>query len=97
MKKIRALFELLRPELLFAAGICVIIGEIISLGKLPPISEISLGFLWGVFLSAPAMVLNDLFDIEVDRINAPKRALPSGLISVTLCVRIVVVRHKICV
>jgi len=83
MKKIKALIGLLRPELLFAAGICVIIGEIIPLGKLPSLTEISLGFLWGVFLSSPAMILNDLFDIKVDRVNAPKRALPSGLISVS--------------
>ena len=82
MKKVRALFELLRPELLFAAGISVIIGEIISLGNLPPLSEITLGFFWGLFLSAPALILNDLFDIEVDRINAPNRALPSGMVSI---------------
>ncbi len=83
MKKIKAVIELLRPELLIAAGVCVIIGEIITLGKLSSPSEISLGFLWGFFLSGPAIILNDLFDIEVDRVNAPKRPLPSGLISMS--------------
>ena len=27
------------------------------------------------------MILNDYFDIEVDKVNAPNRPLPSGLIS----------------
>jgi len=80
-KKIKGLIELLRPELPFAAGISVIIGEIITLGKLPSLSELFLGFMWGFFLSESAMILNDFFDIEVDKINAPNRPLPSGLIS----------------
>ena len=77
---------MLRPELPFAAGICVIIGEIITLGKLPPLPEIFLGFIWGFFLSGSAMILNDFFDIEVDRVNAPKRPLPSGVISSTTAI-----------
>ncbi len=80
-KKTKGLIELLRPELPFAAGISVIIGEIITLGKLPSLSELFLGFMWGFFLSGSAMILNDFFDIEVDKINAPNRPLPSGLIS----------------
>jgi len=80
-KKIKGLIKLLRPELPFAAGISVIIGEIITLGNLPSISELFLGFMWGFFLSGSAMILNDFFDIEVDKVNAPDRPLPSGLIS----------------
>ncbi len=36
----------------------------------------------GCFVSAHAMVVNDIIDIEIDRINAPTRALPSGVMSV---------------
>jgi geranylgeranylglycerol-phosphate geranylgeranyltransferase len=79
--KLKALIQLLRPELPFAAGISVIIGEIVTLGSSPSLSELFLGFIWGFFLSGSAMILNDYFDIEVDRINAPDRPLPSGLIS----------------
>ncbi|MGM0438427.1 MAG: hypothetical protein ACQEQD_09150 [Bacillota bacterium] len=39
----------MRPELPFAAGISVIMGEIITLGHLPSISELFLGFMWGFF------------------------------------------------
>jgi len=81
LKKIKGLIELLRPELPFAAGICVIMGEIITLGHLPSLKELFLGFMWGFFLSGSAMILNDYFDIEVDKVNAPDRPLPSGLIS----------------
>ena len=79
--KIKGLIELLRPELPIAAGICVIIGEIITLGYFPSLEEVFLGFIWGFFLSGAAMILNDFFDIEVDKVNAPDRPLPSGLIS----------------
>jgi len=80
-KKIKGLIELLRPELPIAAGVSVILGEIITLGNLPSLSELFLGFLWGFFLSGSAMIFNDYFDIEVDKVNAPNRPLPSGLIS----------------
>ncbi|UNC92001.1 UbiA family prenyltransferase [Candidatus Contubernalis alkaliaceticus] len=80
-QKVRGLIELIRPELPFAAGVSVIIGEVIALGSFPSFFDLIVGFLWGFFLSSPAMILNDYFDIEVDRINAPHRPLPSGLIS----------------
>ena len=80
-KKVKGLIELLRPELPFAAGICVIIGEIITLGNFPSFPELFFGFMWGFFLSGSAMILNDFFDIEVDKVNAPNRPLPSGMIS----------------
>ncbi|MFW9924801.1 MAG: geranylgeranylglycerol-phosphate geranylgeranyltransferase, partial [Candidatus Thorarchaeota archaeon] len=37
-----------------------------------------LTFIGGWALSAAAMILNDYFDIEIDRINQPQRPLPSG-------------------
>ncbi|MCE4608902.1 MAG: UbiA family prenyltransferase [Desulfurococcales archaeon] len=40
------------------------------------------GFLVGFTISASAMVLNDIADIEIDKINAPNRPLPSGIISI---------------
>ena len=78
---LRGLIQLVRPELPFAAGVCVVIGEIVALGRFPSLSKLLLGFMWGFFLSCPAMILNDYFDIEVDKINAPNRPLPSGIVS----------------
>ena len=78
-QKARGILQILRPELPFAAGVCVILGEIVALGGLPPFREAMLGFVCGFFLSGSAIVLNDYFDLEVDRVNTPERPLPSGL------------------
>lgn len=76
------LIRLLRPELPFAAGVSVLMGEMIALGGLPSAREALLGFVCGFALSASALILNDVFDLEVDRVNAPERSLPSGAVSV---------------
>jgi len=80
-KKIKAILQIFRPELPFAAGICVILGEFIALGEFPPIRELALGFFSGFFISGSAIVLNDYFDLEVDKVNSPNRPLPAGVIS----------------
>jgi geranylgeranylglycerol-phosphate geranylgeranyltransferase len=79
--KWKAIIQIFRPELPFAAGVCVVLGELIALGKFPPLREGILGFLCGFFLSGSAIVLNDYYDLEVDKVNAPERPLPSGLIT----------------
>jgi geranylgeranylglycerol-phosphate geranylgeranyltransferase len=82
-KKIRAFIRLFRPELPFAAGICILLGEVIALGKLPPGRETVLGFLCGFLISGAAIVANDYFDLEVDRVNTPERPIPAGEVSPT--------------
>jgi geranylgeranylglycerol-phosphate geranylgeranyltransferase len=81
LKKIRGVIQIFRPELPFAAGICVVLGEIVALGNFSPLREIILGFICGFFISGSAIVLNDYFDLEVDKVNAPNRPLPAGVIS----------------
>jgi geranylgeranylglycerol-phosphate geranylgeranyltransferase len=80
-QKIRGVLQLFRPELPLAAGLCVVIGELLALGTFPPLPAIGLGFVCGFFLSSSALIVNDYFDLEVDRINAPQRPLPAGLVS----------------
>jgi len=81
LNKIKGTLQLLRPELAFAAGICVVIGEFLAAGAIPTLRAAALGFVCGFFLSGSALITNDYFDLEVDRVNAPQRALPSGLLS----------------
>ena len=83
LQKANGLLRLIRPELPLAAALCVVIGEVLALGTLPPLRAAVLGALCGFFLSASAMASNDYFDLEVDRINAPERPLPAGLVSTT--------------
>lgn len=80
-KKARGMIQISRPELPLAAGICVVLGEVVALGRFPSLRETVLGFLCGFFISGSAIVWNDYFDLEVDRVNTPERPLPSGLIS----------------
>jgi geranylgeranylglycerol-phosphate geranylgeranyltransferase len=79
--KIKGAIRLIRPELPFAAGICVVLGEIVTLGGFPSLRQAVLGFLCGFFISGSAIVLNDYFDLEVDRVNTPTRPLAAGIIS----------------
>jgi len=76
--KARAVSDLVKTELPVAAGICVVAGEMLALGRLPTVAEALLGFLTGFFISGSAMISNDYFDLGVDRINRPERPLPSG-------------------
>ena len=79
-QKIKAVIQLVRVDLSFAAGICVVIGEIVAVGGFPSIYNLILGFMVGFFISTSALILNDYFDIEIDKINVPTRPLPSGMI-----------------
>jgi geranylgeranylglycerol-phosphate geranylgeranyltransferase len=79
--KVVGLIRLLRFELPFSAGVCVILGEFLAAGTLPPLADLVLGFLSFFFISATALILNDYFDYHIDRINAPERPLPSGMVT----------------
>ena len=83
LAKACAILELIRADLVFGAWIFVVAGELLGLGRMPPLSEALLGFLTGLFISGSANISNDYFDREVDRINQPGRPLPSGRVSVT--------------
>ncbi len=80
--QLRVVSDLLKTELPLAAGLCVLAGEVLGLGRLPPLGLGVLGFLVGFCLSGSAMISNDAFDLEVDRVNHPERPLPSGRVSV---------------
>jgi len=80
-KKLTGVIQLFRPELSFASAVCVIVGEMIALKGFPSPYQLTFGFLCGFFMAGSALVLNDYFDLEVDKVNAPERALPSGLVT----------------
>jgi geranylgeranylglycerol-phosphate geranylgeranyltransferase len=81
MKKVKGLLRLLRFELPFSAGVCVVMGQILALGEFASAYETTLGFLSVFFISASILVLNDYFDVETDRLNAPDRPIPSNLVT----------------
>jgi geranylgeranylglycerol-phosphate geranylgeranyltransferase len=80
-QKARGVLQIFRPELPAAAGVCVLLGEVLALGAMPPLPTLGLGFACGFLLSGSALITNDYFDLEVDRINAPQRPLPAGILT----------------
>ena len=81
MRKLKALFRLLRFELPFSAGVCVVMGQLLALGKFTSTFLTIAAFLSVFLISASILVLNDYFDIETDKINAPDRPIPSKLVT----------------
>jgi len=82
MRKPTALFELTRPINNLITFIAVYLGGVISVDFFFS-QKIVLASLSGMLISAGGNVINDYFDLEVDRMNKPHRALPSGKVSAT--------------
>lgn len=81
MSKIKGLLKLLRFELPFSAGVCVVMGQLLALGEFTTIPVTVFGFLSVFLISASILVMNDYFDVETDKINAPHRPIPSKLVT----------------
>lgn len=79
--KLQGLLKLLRFELPFSAGVCVVMGQILALGRFASFSETTFGFLSVFLISASILVLNDYFDVETDKLNAPHRPIPSNAVT----------------
>lgn len=75
--------EIMRPVNSVMTGIAIIIGALITGGNqvLGDWTTLVLAFLTGFTLSGAAMAINDYYDREIDAINEPDRAIPSGRIS----------------
>lgn len=81
MQMTRSVVELTRPANSVMVGAAVVVGQVVVLGELPGILEAFLGFLTGALISSSSMIMNDYFDLESDRVNAPSRPLPRGSVS----------------
>src|SRR4030042_2330199 len=79
--KFKGSFTLIRPINCFMIGFAVIAGQYIALGMLPNFNNAVLGFFSAAFLMASTMSMNDYYDLEIDKINCPKRPIPSGIIT----------------
>ncbi|MCL6493705.1 MAG: UbiA family prenyltransferase [Ignavibacterium sp.] len=81
MNKINGLFLLVRFELPFSAGVCVVMGQLLALGEFASLSVSVFGFTSVFLISASILVMNDYFDVETDKINAPYRPIPSNIVT----------------
>ena len=76
--RLNAYLTLIRPPNTIMIGLAVIVGEAIAIGRLPGISEAVFGFLTASLMMAGTMVANDVYDVEIDKVNSPQRPLASG-------------------
>ncbi len=75
--------EIMRPVNSVMTGVAIIIGAFITGGTqiLNDLPSIFFAFITGFSMSGAAMAINDYYDREIDAINEPDRAIPSGRIS----------------
>ena len=81
MNKIKGLIKLLRFELPSSAGVCVVMGQLLALGEFASVHVTVFGFMSVFLISASILVMNDYFDVETDKLNAPHRPIPSNLVT----------------
>ncbi|HDQ44178.1 MAG TPA: geranylgeranylglycerol-phosphate geranylgeranyltransferase [bacterium] len=77
--RITGYFFLTRPINSLIAFLSIFIGGFIT-GTIQPLSKLLLACLSGTLITGGANAINDYFDLEIDRVNKPKRPLPAGLV-----------------
>ncbi len=84
----KALFTIIRPQNCVIGGLTVIAGLLMAF-RVSPVGTITdyyqpllFAYMTYFFVAAGGNVVNDIFDIEVDRVNRPHRPLPSGRLTV---------------
>ncbi len=75
-----AIFRLSRPVNVWIALLSVLVAALIT-GPLSPLSAVVLACVSAGLIMAAGNTINDYYDIAIDRINKPRRPLPSGQIS----------------
>jgi geranylgeranylglycerol-phosphate geranylgeranyltransferase len=81
---IKDAIEILRPVNALMGGLTVIIGILntrIGIDPFTLIFNIILGVFTYFFITGSGMVINDYYDIEIDKINRPERPIPRGSIT----------------
>jgi geranylgeranylglycerol-phosphate geranylgeranyltransferase len=82
--KLKDAFEILRPINDIMGSLTVIIGILNTRKGIDPlilVFNIILGVLTYFFIAGSGMVINDIYDIEIDKINRPERPIPRGSIT----------------
>lgn len=84
----RAYLDLVRPMNCAMIGFAVVVGAFVSKPPSVPGVQLALGFLTGFLICAYSMAVNDVYDVEVDKVNRPDRPIPSGRVSAGAAVRL---------
>ena len=79
LNRILATIEVARPLNMLAAAACVGAGYYIAGGGRP--GEILWPLIFTALVVASGNLINDYFDADIDRVNKPRRPIPSGRLS----------------
>jgi 4-hydroxybenzoate polyprenyltransferase len=89
LSRLGVYWELSRPFTLLAPAIGILSGGLTAMGAHPRLpltrgllTDVLMGTLMAAVLNAASNVLNQIYDLEIDRVNKPRRPLPSGRIAV---------------
>jgi geranylgeranylglycerol-phosphate geranylgeranyltransferase len=74
-----ALLAILRPHNMVGTAAGVLCGYYLAGGRNP--SETLVAVVVTAFVTGFGNVINDYYDLDIDRVNKPRRPLPSGLLS----------------
>jgi len=76
----KAYWALIRPLNVLIGMLSILMGAVLT-GTLHPMAKVILACFSGGIIMAGGNVINDYFDVEIDRVNKSHRPIPSGLIS----------------
>ena len=79
LNELKGLYKISRPLTTLTGGLAVLLGGYVA--GTGAWGQVALAILATWFITAAANAWNDYQDIEIDKINQPKRPLPSGMVS----------------
>lgn len=80
-EKLTAIVKIIRPLNFLITFISVTVAAIICLPDKSPAINVFIAAIVASLVMASGNIINDIYDIEIDKINQPGRPLPSGKIS----------------
>ncbi len=84
LMKLKDTFEIMRPVNDIMGSLTVIIGILntrTGISIINVVINLILGIITYFFIAASGMIINDIYDVEIDKINRPDRPIPSGRIT----------------
>ncbi len=86
MNKIIGIIKIIRPLNVLLTFLVIIIASLIALQSVAFENEfysfkIIIAGISGAFIASSGNLINDIFDLEIDKINKPNRVLPKGILS----------------
>ena len=79
--RLRGYVQLTRPANAVAAGVLTFTGAYVAGGALDAPVTVAAAVGATIFATGAGMAINDYFDRDVDRVNAPDRPIPSGTVT----------------